>query len=318
MRDNNYEIFMKIKEYYNNNCRPLIFIGEKKLTKNNKCKMYFCDVSLDQELKNYKKVFQEYLALYVRSYDKLKYYDDLKNDLTDDDISKTLTKYGNNIWNNTKLIITSTPKTLGIYGEALNDFYLNIVKNENILITYSTKRSYSERNVKGIDILASMWEDDNLTLVFSECKFVESIYKASTELSNDIKGSDDEPAHVTAEYINGYMTFVVDKIHSIFSELSDSEKIMLVLDQLNSRVIIGENAIDVFNSLNIKIRFDFFAIYNDNKFTPDEREKMYDKVLDAFETQIKLTGIKKYDIEIVFIPIKNTSTMVKENMIKWN
>lgn len=46
--------------------------------------MYFCDVSLDQELNNYKKVFQEYLALYVRSYDKLKYYDDYEKIMIDE------------------------------------------------------------------------------------------------------------------------------------------------------------------------------------------------------------------------------------------
>ena len=45
---------------------------------------------------------------------------------------------------------------------------------------------------------------------------------------------------------------------------------------------------------------------------------MYDKVLDAFDEQVKLTGIKKYDMEIVYIPIKNTSVSIKENMIKWN
>ena len=40
---------------------------------------------------------------------------------------------------------------MDIYGEAINDFYLNIVKDENILITYLSKRGYSERNVKGIE-----------------------------------------------------------------------------------------------------------------------------------------------------------------------
>lgn len=318
MKDLNYEVFYRIKKYYNENCKPLIFIGEKKLTKNNKCKMYFCDVSLEKELENYKKVFQEYLALYVRSYDKLKYYNDLKEATSDDDISKCLYKYGYDIWNNTKLILTTTPKTLGIYGEAINDFYLNIVKNENILLTYSTKRGYGERNIKGIDVLASTWENDCLTIIFSECKFVESISKASGGLFDDIMGTEEERAHISSDYINDYITFVVDKMHSIFSNIKDSEKMMFVLDQLNNRVVNGEKAIDVFNDLNIKIRFDFFAIYNDNRFTPDQIEKMYDKVLDAFDEQVKLTGIKKYDMEIVYIPIKNTSVSIKENMIKWN
>ena len=216
------------------------------------------------------------------------------------------------------MILTTNPKTLGIYGEAINDFYLNIVKNENILLTYSTKRGYGERNIKGIDVLASTWENDCLTIIFSECKFVESISKASGGLFDDIMGTEEERAHISSDYINDYITFVVDKMHSIFSNIKDSEKMMFVLDQLNNRVINGEKAIDVFNDLNIKIRFDFFAIYNDNRFTPDQIEKMYDKVLDAFDEQVKLTGIKKYDMEIVYIPIKNTSVSIKENMIKWN
>ena len=74
----------------------------------------------------------------------------------------------------------------------------------------------------------------------------------------------------------------------------------------------------MFNELNIKIQFNFFAIYCDNKFTPDERQIMFEKVYNAFYENVKLTGIKNYDMEIVYIPIKNTSSVVKECMRQWN
>ena len=318
MVDLNYEKFEKLRKYYNENCKPLIFSGERKLSTNNCCKMYFLDVTEEQELKNYKKVFQEYLALYVRSYDKLKYYKEIDENSTDDEILQYLVKYSSDIWNNTTLITTSTPETLGIYGEALNDFYINIVKNENILITYSSKRAYSERNVRGIDVLGTTWKNGNLTLIFSECKFVNSISKASIELSNDIKGTEEEIGHVNKDYINSYITFVVNKSHSIFAEIDNQEKIMSVLDELNDKVINGVKAIDAFNELNINIRFTFFAVYHDNKFTPDERQNMFEKVTDAFAENILYTGIKKYEIEVVFIPIKNNSSLIKEHMRQWS
>jgi len=313
-----YEVFKKIKKYYNDNCKSLIFVGEKLLSQNNKCKMYFCDVDLNQEKENYRKVFQEYLALYVRNYDLLKYYDKIKESETEEEISKALIYYGNDLWNNTVLLTTTTPETLGIYGEALNDFYLNIVKNENILITYSTKRGYGERNIKGVDIVACNWKNDNLVLIFSECKFVESIYKASNGLYNDIKGTQYELAHISKDYINGYSTYIVDNAHSIFAENDNLDKIIDTLDKLNSKVINGCKAIDAFNELNIKIQFNFFAIYYDDKYIPDERKIMFEKVYNAFNENVKLTGIKNYDMEIVYIPIKNTSSVVKEYMRKWN
>ena len=261
-----YEVFKKIKKYYNDNCKPLIFVGETLLSQNNKCKMYFYDVDLNQEKENYRKVFQEYLALYVRNYDLLKYYDKIKESETEEEISKALIYYGNDLWNNTVLLTTTTPETLGIYGEALNDFYLNIVKNENILITYSTKRGYGERNIKGVDIVACNWKNDNLVLIFSECKFVESIYKASNGLYNDIKGTQYELAHISKDYINGYSTYIVDNAHSIFAETDNLYKIIDTLDKLNSKVINGCKAIDAFNELNIKIQFNFFVWFFNRYF----------------------------------------------------
>ena len=318
MNSTNFDVFKKLKEYYKKNCKPLIFIGEKRLSKNDKCKMYFCDVETDVEKENYRKVFQEYLALYVRNYDLLKNYKKIFSSTTDKEMSDSLVFYGRDIWNKTGLVTTTTPETLGIYGEALNDFYCNIVKDENILVTYSSKRGYSERNVRGIDTVGCKWENGSLTLIFSECKFVESIYKASGGLYDDIVGTTEELPHVDKDYINRYTTFIIDNMHSIFSEIDNASKINIVLDELNCRIINGSLAIDIFNELNIKVHFIFFAIYSDNKYYPDARQSMFEKVYNAFYKKVALTGIKNYDMEIVFIPTKNKSIVIKENMRKWN
>ena len=63
---NNVEI---LKQYYKEICTPLIFINETYLNNNSSAKVYLYDFSKDKELENFKKVFQEYMAMYVRNED---------------------------------------------------------------------------------------------------------------------------------------------------------------------------------------------------------------------------------------------------------
>lgn len=63
---NNIEI---LKKYYKEICTPLIFIGETCLEDNSSAKVYLYNFSKDNELENFKKVFQEYMAMYVRNED---------------------------------------------------------------------------------------------------------------------------------------------------------------------------------------------------------------------------------------------------------
>lgn len=148
--NNNYEVFMRLRKYYERHCAPLIFYGEQRLENNDFCKMYFLDTTTEKELKNYKKVFQEYLFLYVRNYDTLFNFDNLREERDEDRISDALYINGKKTWYDESLIITSNPITLGIYGELFDEFYLNVVKKENILLTYSTKNSFNTRNIKGV------------------------------------------------------------------------------------------------------------------------------------------------------------------------
>ena len=69
---NNVEI---LKQYYKEICTPLIFINETYLNNNSSAKVYLYDFSKDKELENFKKVFQEYMAMYVRNEDIINFYD---------------------------------------------------------------------------------------------------------------------------------------------------------------------------------------------------------------------------------------------------
>lgn len=319
--DKNYEIFMRLRSYYEKHCAPLVFFGEQKLENNEFCKMYFLDTTSEKELNNYKKVFQEYLFLYVRNYDTLVQFDNLESECDEENISNALYVNGKKIWEQGSLIITSNPITLGIYGELFDEFYLNIVKKENILLTYSTKNSFNTRNIKGCDTIGAIWENDNLTLILSECKFYTDIKNASDSLIDDILGSQKEKSHVSREYINRYLNFVADKPHSIFSNNDDNKKIISVYEKINHDILNIQNdvtAIDILNKYKVKIRFDFFAIYSDNAYTPKEREQYYKNIIDAFNKQIIDTGIENYSMEVIFIPTKNSSPEVKRSMYTWN
>ncbi len=319
--DNNYEVFARLREYYEKHCAPLVFYGEQKLENNDFCKMYFLDTTNEKELNNYKKLFQEYLFLYVRNYDTFSNFDNLKDEHDEDKISEALYINGKKIWKEESLIITSDPITLGIYGELFDEFYLNIVKKENILLTYSTKNSFNSRNIKGSDTIGAIWENDGLTLILSECKFYTDIKRASDSLIGDILGTAKEKSHVTKEYINRYLNFVADKPHSIFSNNEDNKKIISMYEKINHDILNASDnitAIDILNKYRVKIRFDFFAIYSDSAYTPKERQQYYKNIVDAFNKQIIDIGVDNYSMEIIFIPTKNSSPEVKRSMYTWN
>lgn len=319
--DENYEIFKKLRNYYEKNCAPLIFYGEQILENNKSCRMYFLDTTEKKELENYKKVFQEYLFLYVRNHDNLFNFDNLNEEYDELKISQALYANSKKVWDDESLVITSNPITLGIYGELFDEFYLNIVKKENILLTYSTKYSFNSRNIKGCDNIGIILENDNLTLILSECKFYADISGATKSLIEDIIGTDKEKSHITKEYINRYLNFVVDKQHSLFSSIEDNKKIISILEKINHDILnaqIDITPIDILNKYNVKIRFDFFSIYNDKYYTPKERKTYYQNIVKAFNEQIKDTGIINYSIEIIFIPTKNISTEIKRSMYTWN
>lgn len=314
MNSNDFNTLIELKKYFFDNCKKLVFSNEMTLENNVRAKMYYVNVDAITEKNNYKKIFQEYLMLYARSYEKLRYFKQKNEDLSVD-----LINYGKDTWNNDGLIIKGDINSAGIFGELFNDFYLNIVKNENILLTYSSKRDFAEKNVKGVDVVGCACENKKLTLIYSESKFVQSAYDAQKYLRDDINGKSTESSHITSEYINNFSSFLMDKNHSLYNDSTENMEIIInAIDLINDKIYNNEKPIDIFNELGVKIRFVFFAVYTDNKFTVKERENYYNNILSDFNEQIVKTGIKKYEIEIVFIPIINKSTEIKEYMCKWD
>lgn len=314
MNYEDFKILNNLKTYFDENCKELVFANEMPLENDNRAKMYYVNADAITERNNYKKIFQEYLLLYARSYEKLRYFKHQS-----DDLSVDLIDYGKDIWNNDGLIITGDINSSGIFGELFNDFYLNIVKNENILLTYSSKRGFAEKNIKGVDVVGCICENKKLTLIYSESKFVQSAYDAQKYLRDDIKGKETEPSHITSEYINKFSSFLLDKNHSLYKDSTENMEIIINnIDLINDKIYNKEKPIDIFNELEVKIRFVFFAVYKDNKFTAAEREDYFNNILSDFNSQIIKIGLKKYDVEIVFIPIINKSTEIKEYMCKWD
>ena len=313
------EVILKLRNYYNNNCKNLIFVGEKKLNNYNNCKMYFLDVENKIELSNYRKVFQEYLLFYIRNRDQLKSIKKINEADTDELLSINLLYEGKKIHNNKGLYPQIEIEKSGIYGELFNDFYLNIVKQEEVISTYSLRNSFNVPNIKGVDLISCKIENGVLVLIFSESKFVSSISSASSSLCDDIVGNDNQPGHLTKEYINQYTSFIMNKNHSIYFDKKNSNLIMTKLNELNNLILNEEiEPIDAINQLNIKIRFDFFAIYNDNNYNIEERRDFFLKIVNQFNSNIIDTGINNYDMEVVFIPTKNKSMDIKKEVEKWN
>lgn len=312
------DTILKLRNYYNNNCKGLVFVGEKVLKDNNKCKMYFLSVDNKIELNNYRKVFQEYLVFYVRNRDHLSSMKSIIEASTDELLSQKLLFEGKKIHENKGLYPQIEISQSGIYGELFNDFYLNIVKQEEVISTYSMRSSFGVPNVKGIDIVSVKLEEDNICLIFSESKFVSSIVSAATNLCNDISGKDGQLGHLTKDYINSYTSFFMNKYHSIYFNKEKSKLIMLKLNNLND-LIMNENKqpINAINDLNIRIRFDFFAIYYDTIYNIEDRKKYFEQIVNQFNANILSTGIKNYDIEVIFIPTKNESIVIKRGIEEW-
>lgn len=315
----NDDVILKLRDYYKEICEKLVFVGEKRLSSNNNCKMYYLDISKKQEQQNFKKLFQEYLLFYIRNRDQLSSIKKLNDASTIEEISTQLIHQGKIIHEDKGLYPTSDIKRSGIYGELFDDFYLNIVKGEEVISLYTLRGDYSNPNPKGVDLVSASIESGKLKLIFSEAKFVTTISKASDALKEDIVGNDTQKGHVTKEYINDYSSFLLNKPHSIYLDKNNKEMILNSLVELNEIILNDEcKPIDAINKLNIKVRFDFFAIFQKNNKTIEENKEYFDKIVDTFNSVIKNTGINNYDIEVIFIPTNSKSMDIKKEFEKWD
>lgn len=307
MSVNNIEL---LKEYYKRVCAPLIFINEYVLDNCRNAKVYLYDFKREEELENFKKVFQEYLPFYVKNFDRISRY---KLSEIDQEISDLLIKKANHIKKNEGIIPDRNIKNNGIYGEVYNDFYIrNILQNER-LITYLSRRSYERPNSenKGIDIVACSLKGSSIEIIFSESKFVTDVNSAKNNLKKDVE------THVKKEYINNFMQFVIQKQGEAIGErkLEINKKIDEFNDLMEDEDI---TFIEALNQMKFSVKFVFFAIFNNDNRIPIFYEGKINEIIKEFDEKIKETEINDYSIEVVFIPTFNTSMKLKEKMEEWD
>jgi len=299
-----------LKDYYKRVCVPLIFINEYILEECCKAKVYLYNFQKEEELQNFKKVFQEYIPFYVKNFDRILRYNLTEND---DEISTLLLNKAKNIKQREGILPARPIRINGIYGEVYNDFYVrNILENER-LITYLSRRSYERPNSEnqGIDVVACSLKDDNIEIIFSEAKFVTDINSAGTKLKDDVK------THVNKDYINNFLQFVMQKQGDAINErkLEINNKINEFNDLIEDEDI---TFIEALNQMNFSVKFIFFAVFNNEARESIMYEHKIKEIITEFNSKIQETEIRNYSIEVVFVPTFNSSMDLKNKMEEWD
>lgn len=304
------ENIYRLKEYYKRVCSPLVFVNETSLENNKNVKVYLYDFKTEEELSNFKKVFQEYLPFYVRNYDSISKY---KISDDDEEISKMLVEKAKYIKFKSGSIPNRGVDKDGIYGEIYNDFYIRNIIDKDRLISYLSRRSYERPRGEneGIDIVGCGLKNDKLEITFSEAKFMTNIYSAKNNLILDTQN------HLDKDFINDFMNFVIQRQGDIISErvATINEKINEFNDTIEDT---GLTFIEVLNKLEVSVKFIYFAIFNNEHRDILFYEDKIQEIINSFNDNIKKTNIKNYEIEVVFIPTFNTSMDLKNKMEEWD
>lgn len=299
-----------LKEYYKRICSPLIFINETNLPNNKGVKVYLYDFKDEEELYNFKKVFQEYLPFYVRNFDSISRYKIPNND---EETSKMLLEKAKYIKFKSDSIPNRGTKIDGIYGEVYNDFYIRNIIDKDRLVSYISRRSYErpKGENEGIDLVGCGLKNNKLEITFSEAKFMTDIYAAKTNLISDTE------KHLDKDFINEFMNFVIQRQGDIISERAE-----LINEKINEfndvKEETGLSFIEVLNKLEVSVKFIYFAIFNNKHRDILFYEEKIQDIIKSFNNNIEKTGIKNYDIEIVFIPTFNSSMNLKNKMEEWD
>lgn len=299
----------KLKEYYKQNCSPLIFVNETTLPNNKNAKVFLYNFNTSEELENFKKVFQEYLPFYVLNLDLIDNY------IVDDTISKQLVDDAKYIY---ETDITPTRKTgiNGIFGELYNDYYIKNVLNDEILLQYLSRKDFNSRDSesKGIDVVACNENEGKLEIIMSEAKFVGNLSTAKNNLKDDISGS---TGHLNKEYINKYMNFVMYRQNGL--DKGRNKEIQKLVTEFNTKKWREKlDFIDCINELDCSCRFIYFAVFKQcKKREIHDFEEEILEIIQEFNQNIANTGINNYSIEVVFIPTFNESMALKRKMEEW-
>lgn len=298
----------KLEKYFSTEHEKKIFCT--KLCVEGKCFDILYDYDKRDEIDNFVSNFSEYLPYYVYNADTLEWID------TEGDVSTKLKEISKKCWNGPN--VPSRDKNVnGIFGEVFLDFYERIVKKAKLACTYASRRDFNSNNEnRGFDNVLFSINNNNIEFVFAESKFVIDKSTASSALVKDIKGepaSGDKKAvvgHLTKDYMNDYITFVVEK-NSYFSDL-DKELLKPFIRNLND-VLINQNGnfIDFLINNDVRVNCVFFAIFKNQSINPTDYIDAYDCIYSEAEKHLQDIGFKNYSIEIVFIPTKSRSTEIK-------
>lgn len=290
-----------LKDYYKSNHIPLILNNEIKNSEDF-ARIFIQPLDAIEEFSNFKKVFLEYLPYYV-------YQPSMIETFILDNIQENLVHYSKKC-KELGLIPRRKPTTSGIYGEVYTDLYGRVYKECVGITSYINRRGYDNNEVKGCDDFLVNINDGIPEFIFSESKFVADLYKATNALIDDINGTPNESPHLEKGYLNRFTNFILNKVDYLNSY--ESEVLRDLINEINSEILHKDKSfIDIINEKEITAKFIYFAIFNSEKVDIEYYVKSFNKIKLNFEDKIKGTGILKYSLDIVFIPIINIPMNVR-------
>ena len=268
------------------------------------------DYDKKDEIDKFVLSFTEYLPYYVYTADTLECIDPTG------DVSLRLAEISKKCWNGPNVPSRET-RVNGIFGEVFLDFYERIVKKAKLASTYASRRDFNNNSEnRGYDNVLFLIESNAVEFVFAESKFVTTKSSASAELIKDIKG---EPAvegkkekagHLTIEFMNRYITFIIEK--SAFFSDEDRRLLKPFFQDLNNELINGKgDFISFLINRSIRVNCVFFAIFQDENNDPACFINEYDQIEAEAKLHLERMGLKNYGIEIVFIPTNAKSMEIK-------
>jgi len=312
----------KLIEYFDLNFKFRIF--EKQLNFNRQQYYILYQYDYHNELKSFKETFLYYLPFYVQNDDMLEMVDG-SNDTF---ISSDLIKKSKWIWENSIIMPHRKAASNGIFGELFLDFFLRVVKKRKLIMTYASKREFnSNMETKGLDNVAySFDENGQMHIYFCEAKFLETRTAVETQLIEDIIGAKEikdsngeickkeKIGHVTKDFLNKYIQFIVEKGDAI--ETKYREVFKEYLNYVNKNLSKGVDFVTILNKFGICVDFIFFAEFCCKKKDPAKFKKEYCAIYKECQNQVSVIGLEETNIEIVFIPIDNKSMTVKNEICK--
>ena len=296
----------KFKHFYKLNYETRIFYDRQNRKEKTYHILYLHDN--ENEITNFVKTFVVYLPAYSKNNTMLKYL------FNSGDIEENLLKESLKIFKNSKSLPHRNYKIDGLYGELFLDFYSRIVKDENFFITYAAKRPYDLNYESfGYDaVYYTIDDNNNISLILSESKFVSSKSSCNRSFLVDINGNEKEKSHFTREYFNDYIGYILEKeSYETYTDINKKEIIKNFVDELNKWANEGKNYIDFIITNNIYVNVVLFGIFCDDNENIVNFEDVYDNLEKELELRLIEMGLVNFKIEIVFIPTKSKSVTIK-------